>query len=178
MPAIVTNRLIMPQQNINLTTNYLELNIRQANCQDLDLLVNWTYQLHLHEDDKKLAMHKDFKLNLSKWIQQQIDNPDCLFLIAEVEGNPVGFISGSTIINDNGFLLAPIKGLINLLWVEVEYRKQQIAEKLVLEIEKCFASIGITYIECHYTANNNLAQSFWENKQYLQSSITARKILK
>ena len=59
-----------------------------------------------------------------------------------------------------------------------EYRKKNIAEQLLNEVEKCFSSIGITYIECHYTAKNKLAQQFWDKNQYTQSSIMARKLLK
>ena len=71
----------------------------------------------------------------------------------------------------------PLKGEVNLLWVEDDYRKQKIAEKLLLETEKCLLSTGIKYIECHYTANNQLAKSFWGRKGYQQRAIIARKML-
>ena len=151
--------------------------IEQVKQDDLDTILAWTIQLHHHEDDGELKSHANFEINLRKWLEQEITNPNSLFLVAKCNGLPVGFIAASSIINDNGFLDNPLKGEVNLLWVEDKYRKQKIAEQLLLETEKCLLSTGINYIECHYTSNNQLAKAFWDKKGYQQRAIIARKML-
>jgi len=151
--------------------------IRQATEEDLALLLKWTILLHSHEDDGEIETHPNFEKNLEKWLSSEITNSNCLCLIAEIDAKPKGFIFANSVINDNGFLAIPIKGIIHLLWVDLDCRKMKIAEKLVAAVEECFKSVGITLAECNYTSNNNLAKSFWESQNYRQSAVTARKLL-
>ncbi len=153
------------------------LNIRQATEQDLNQIISWTLQLHQHEDDGEIKTSAQFKDKLSQWLKQEINNANSLFLMAETSSKPVGFIGAMSVLNDNGFLEDMLKGLVHLLWIEPEFRQQNIAQQLVSEVEKCFESIGINYVECNYTANNQLAANFWQSQGYLPSSITARKML-
>ena len=153
------------------------INTRQATINDLDIIAQYTFKLHQHEDDRIIAPHVDFLSNLKMWLSAELNNSRSLFLIAELDTIPIGFIGATSIINDNGFLANPIKGVIQLLWVEENYRKNRIAKKLVDEVEQCFKSIGIEYVECTYTAQNTLANSFWEKRGYEKNSITARKFI-
>ena len=151
--------------------------IREASINDLDTITQYAFALHQYEDDREIAPHQGFYLNLKTWLSAELSNPRSLFLMAENGNKPIGFIGATSIINDNGFLANPIKGVIQLLWVESEYRKNHIAKKLVDEIEHCFKEIGIEYVECTYTASNWLAKSFWEKQGYKKNSITARKFI-
>jgi len=151
--------------------------IRQADKDDLANIVDWTIKLYQHEDDKTISPHKNFKNNLEHWIKQELSNSNSLFLLAEASGEPIGFIFATCVINDNGFLSKPMKGVIQLLWLDEYYRKQKMAKSLLEEMENCLTSIGVEYIECHYTCKNNLAKHFWDKNGYRQTSITAQKIL-
>ncbi len=153
------------------------LTIEQANNDDLTTILNWTIQLHQHEDDGKLKSHIEFETHLSKWLKLEINNPNCLYLIGKIGGIPVGFIGAASIINDNGFLENPIKGVIQLLWVEPKHRQKHVALELVEEIEHCFREMGIHYVECTYTTSNQLAKSFWSKQGYIENSTTARKFI-
>jgi len=133
--------------------------------------------LHQHEDDGKIPTHNNFESNLQKWLLLELENPRSLYLIIEVENIPVGFVGATSILNDNGFLGNPIKGVIQLLWIVPEYRKKRAAELLLEEVEHCFRQIGIKYVECTYTVTNQLAEYFWEKQGYKKNSVTARKII-
>ena len=150
---------------------------RQATINDLDIITHYTFKLHQHEDDGIIAPHVDFLSNLKKWLSAELNNSRSLFLIAQQNAIPIGFIGATSILNDNGFLANPIKGVIQLLWVEDNYRKNRIAKNLVDEIEQCFRKIGIEYVECTYTVQNRLASSFWDKRGYEENSITARKFI-
>lgn len=153
------------------------LEIRQAISSDLTLLAEWTYSLHCHEDDQSIATHPQFKSKLNAWLQSEFESTNGLFLVAQDQQQPIGFIYASTIINDNGFLASPMKGVIHLLWVEKEFRQKKVGERLTKSIETCFKELGVGYVECSFTAINQLAQNFWRKQNYMPYSTTARKIL-
>lgn len=161
--------------------------IRTANIDDLELILKFTLKLHDHENDKIVATHDRFEKNLEKWLIAELSNPQSLFLVAIVNdilpsnseidhSRTIGFVGATSIINDNGFLKDPIKGVINLLWVEEKYRKLNIAKSLIENIEECFKNIGINYFECTYTNNNQLARKFWNELGYQCHAVMARKI--
>jgi len=151
--------------------------IRQATTDDLAQIVLFTHAIHIQEDDKSIPPHKNFLTNLEKWLLLELKNPLSLLLIAEIKNKSVGFISGSTVINDNGFLENPMKGIINLIWVEKEYRRKNIAQQLLINMEVCFKENSIALIEVSYTSKNMLAKKFWCSMDYDSYSITARKKL-
>jgi len=153
------------------------LQIREATIEDQNLITDYTLQLHHHESDISVEPHPNFENNLSAWILSELSNSQSLFLIATIDNLPIGFIGASSQINDNGFVKNPIKGIIQLLWVEPAYRQQHVAEQLLTNIDACFVELGIKYIECSFTATNTLAENFWMNNGYKITSLTARKII-
>ena len=155
--------------------NHIEL--RQANSDDLEIIISFTHAIHLQEDDGKIPPHRNFTTNLKSWLALELENSLSLFLIAEVETKPVGFIGATTVINDNGFLENPTKGVINLIWVNKENRRKHLAKKLVSTIENCFLENSVNLIECSFTQSNLLANKFWSNAGYEVHSLTARKII-
>jgi ribosomal protein S18 acetylase RimI-like enzyme len=159
------------------TQNKLKtIDIYQATLSDISLICDWTLKLHQHEDDGTLNVNNNFDKNIKHWLTQEINNQNSLALIALSNTKPAGFILSSSVINDNGFLESPLKGVVHLLWIDPLFRQQNIAAKLLSEVETCLREIGVTYIECNYTANNQLAKSFWKKNNYFESSITAKKI--
>jgi ribosomal protein S18 acetylase RimI-like enzyme len=157
--------------------NKAEINLREATLNDLKIVTQYSLNLHRHEDDGTIAPHQNFSSNLKTWLASELSNPRSLFLIAEIDNCPIGFIAATSVINDNGFLASPLKGVIQLLWVEQKHRKNQIAEFFVNNIEKCFKETGIDYVECNYTTSNFLAENFWKKQGYKKNSITARKFI-
>ncbi|PCI73332.1 MAG: hypothetical protein COB38_01145 [Gammaproteobacteria bacterium] len=158
-----------------------DINIRLATADDLTQIVSYTHAIHQQEDDQSIPTHTNFLSNLEKWIKEELKNPLSLILIAEIvnkQGNKaIGFIGSTTLINDNGFLDNPTKGVINFLWVEKEHRRKNIATQLVSMIEDCFKKNAINVIECSFTKKNQLAETFWASEGYQIQSVIARKIL-
>ena len=153
------------------------MNIRQCTLADLACITEFTLKLHHHEKNDQLLLHSNFKTNLKHWLESELNNTNSLLLIAEVDGEAIGFIAATSVINDNGFLKEPLKGVVQLLWVEEEYRKKKTAESLLNNVEACFVENGIKYVECSFTNNNNLAKAFWQTHGYSAISTMSRKIL-
>ncbi len=156
--------------------NIESCNIRETSVKDLEIITQFTLKLHQHEDDGEIPPHQNFSVNLRAWLSSGLKDSNALFLVAEKNQCPIGFISAVCVINDNGFSSSPIKGLIQLLWVEPEHRKNLTAEMLVKKVEACFKEMAIGVVECNYTSSNQLAESFWKKQGYKKSSMTARKI--
>jgi len=173
MPQL--NNTITPSQS-NSSSEILP-QIREATIEDLDIITQYTLALNQHEDDRLIPAHQDFEHNLKNWLALELKNSQSLFLLAEKNNRAIGFIGASSVINDNGFLANPVKGLIQLLWVDNSVRRHNVAAKLVEEIELCFKQVGIEYIECSYTCINNVAKIFWDTLGYSGHSITARKFI-
>lgn len=171
-----SNSINIPKRD-KLLIETANITFREASLLDLDIITQYTLEIHQYEDDGAVSPHVNFLQNLKNWLSTEINNPRSLFLIAETNNTPIGFIGSTSVINDNGFLANPIKGIIQLLWVVPEYRKKHIAEKMVDEVEHCFREIGVEYVECNYTVANKIAESFWEGLEYKKNSITARKFI-
>jgi ribosomal protein S18 acetylase RimI-like enzyme len=162
--------------------------IREAIEQDIEIILQQTLKLHFHENDEEIPVHPNFEQNLKKWLEFELKNPQSLVLIVEdklekkslpMHTKPIsiGFICATSVINDNGFLENPVKGVIQLIWIEEQYRRKKIAEQLIENIERCFKGLGINYVEATYTNKNKLAAEFWNQNLYKPNSITVRKIL-
>ena len=100
-----------------------------------------------------------------------------MILITVKNNIDIGFILAVSVVNDNGFLQFPIKGVIQLLWIEPKERKSGAAQQLLEQVNQCFISTDIHYVECSYTVKNILAKEFWNKQGYVETSTIARKIL-
>lgn len=155
----------------------MNIPIRQATENDLDCLLDWSIKLHQHEQPQILKPSESFETNLKHWLSNELTNPNSLFLIADHQNKPSGFISGTVQLLDNGFTELKTKGYIQLLWVEQDARKERIAQQLLSIMELSLKECGIEYIECCHTANNNLAECFWQNQDYQPVTVIRGKPL-
>jgi len=163
----------MPSELIEETP----FNFRQANVADLDLLLTKTLELHQHEDTGLLPHAEHFESKLRSWLEHCLGDTNYLFILAYDGQTFAGFVGLTSVINDNGFLKYPLKGLIQLLWVEPEFRGLGIAGQLLRMAESCLKDIGVGFIEVNYTASNQLAQSFWQKSGYSPYATTVVKLL-
>jgi ribosomal protein S18 acetylase RimI-like enzyme len=155
----------------------MQSTIIQATNEHLDLIHQWTLKIHNHEKSSLLKPHHQFSERLLNWLKSEIGNNNTLCLIAYCDKQPLGFILGSIDIINSGFVELNIKGIIKLLWVEPEFRKKQIATRLLNYLEACFKECNIQYIECDYTYTNKEAQSFWKRQGFTPLSISCGKML-
>ncbi len=154
------------------------MNIRECSPDDLDTIIQYTLALHRHENETDLQPHPNLSDNLKKWLEAEIFSNNSLILIAEIDNKPVGFICAATVINDNGLIAQPLKGVIQLLWIEPAYRKQKLANELVKMVELCLQESGVTYVECSFVEGNSMAKNFWSEQGYQIAALTCRKFLK
>ncbi len=92
-------------------------------------------------------------------VKEMLANESGLVLVAEAEGKPVGFISGSFRKRDD--LDPRIVGYINLLFVREGFRERGIGRSLVGKLCAFFRSNGVEDITLNYVHGNREAEVFW-----------------
>jgi ribosomal protein S18 acetylase RimI-like enzyme len=90
-------------------------------------------------------------------IKAQIANGQTIFLVAEVDGKPVGCVLGT---HDGR------KGWINRLAVEAAFRRRNIARSLVSELEGEFEKLGLEVFACVIETENEVSQEVFKRLGY------------
>lgn len=156
--------------------------IRTAGSNDLDYVHRAALALDRLErnPDSEFALktRRDFPDMLQVWLTNLLADPQALALIAEnCEGVSVGFILGFVQPQTNPFTVYAQHAIIQLVWVENDFRRHGIAGLLVETMETCFRELGIPYCEIQYTTQNPAAEGFWSARGYRQDHVTCRKFL-
>jgi len=105
--------------------------IREFSIKDYDTLITlW--------NDAQLPFKPKGRDKRDK-IECELKQENAIFLIAEINGKLVGSVFGT---HDGR------KGWINRLAVAPEFQRQNIAKKLIAEVEDRFSELGIDIISC------------------------------
>jgi len=154
--------------------------IRRATQDDLPTLSGWTLALQHYEAEHGRAMLPvvdDLPVHLQKWIHDLLSTPNALLLVAEQGSAPLGFALGFLHTQPNPFTPFQSHGVIQLLWVDDEWRGQGIARDLVGQLVAVFKDAGAGYIEVQHIAANVPAASFWQDAGFDVCGVTRRKFL-
>ena len=127
----------------------MDIQIREFRIEDYDNLITLWERANLEHKpkgrDRQDKIEKEYKQNTS------------IFLVAELNGELIGSVFGS---HDGR------KGWINRLAVDPEFRKKDIARKLVYEVEKRLDEIGIDIIACLIEGWNKDSMRVFEKLGY------------
>ena len=94
-------------------------------------------------------------------IECELKQEKAIFLVAEINGKIVGSVFGT---HDGR------KGWINRLVVSPEFQRQNIAKKLIVEIEYRFSELGIDIIACLVEDWNTISLQVFEKLGYKKHS--------
>ena len=155
---------------------------REATPEDLSLILKWTEELMDHEAldiSIELPLVNNISELLENWLINLIDDDNTLIIIAndEQQNIPKGIIIGYLQIQPNEFTVFEMHGVIQMVWVEKDQRKQGLAMQLVRHMEDTFKNLKVPYCEIQYSASNKEAAAFWSKVGYKQVSYNSRKML-
>jgi len=128
---------------------HIKMMIRPMTLKDYDAVIRlW------HEGEIPYRPEgRDSRTNIKKQLQQ----PNCSFLVAEVDTKIIGAIVGT---HDER------KGWINRLVVTPSYRKRGIGKRLVKEVEHHFSKAGIDIVACLIEEWNTTSMKVFEHLGY------------
>ena len=92
----------------------------------------------------------------------ELKNGQSVFLVAEADKKIVGVILGT---HDGR------KGWINRLAVAEEFRRQNVASKLVTAVETRLNELGIEVIACLIEPENSISKSFFSKLGYTKAPV-------
>ncbi len=99
--------------------------------------------------------------------EQNINNADSIYLIAEIDNKPVGYLSchSQFLLHHGGQRIAEIQEM----YVNPENRKMGIGKKLIDELKRLAQQKGIDQLEV--TSNNRRTKThrFYEREKFVQS---------
>jgi len=90
-------------------------------------------------------------------INEQIENGTSVILVAELNGKIVGIVLGT---HDGR------KGWINRLAVDTEFRRKNIAKRLVSEVENWFEKNGLDVFTCVIEGENTISMELFKKLGY------------
>lgn len=140
------------------------VSLQAAQIADLEILNQLMFDLH---DEHHRACPEYFKtaeeVEQEKSIARYIENPDCLVLVAKVDTQIVGFITGyfSELVSS---VSKPVPmGSIDELYVMPQYRQQGIARQLFSRLEQTFVEYGVAEVFTEVWDFNKEAQLFYQD---------------
>lgn len=134
--------------------------VRLAEQQDISQLKEMMIKLLAHHEEFNSLYQIDLthQNDIIQFFNDILVQKNIKVFIAEIESKLVGFIICSKHIRPNYFAIKS-KGRIDSLYVNTDYRNQQIASKLV---EEAISNLNDQpYIELEFTAENKSAKGFW-----------------
>ena len=95
-------------------------------------------------------------------INEQIKNVTTIFLVAEFNGKIVGTVLGT---HDGR------KGWINRLAVDTEFRRKNVARRLVAELESRFEKIDLEVVACLIDGENTASMKVFKKLGYEELDV-------
>ena len=123
--------------------------IRDANLDDFEFIYNCINELEAHCFDKE-KQRRIFSENL--------ENPALLYLIAELSGTKIGFLSCycQQLLHHGGLV-----GEIQEMYVIPEFRSQKIGNKLLEKLIEIARKLNVLQIEVTSNAKREAAHNFY-----------------
>ena len=140
-----------------------KLTIRKARENELKMIQDLNHQLFLHDEeyDPSLNMNWPFEKIGEDYFKDKLDGKRGICLVAEVDGNIVGYLAGGMIEPYSYRTVKKESELENTL-VKEEFRGEGIGEELFKEFIKWSKEQGAEKIKVSASANNIGAIKFYQ----------------
>lgn len=140
--------------------------IRQATKEDTQQIGElWLEMVNYHQqfDDIMFQASENGAEYYQRSVSSRLSDPQTRVLVAEVEGEVVGYVLGM-IVDITPEMFVPIhSGFLADICVTAKYRRQGIGHQLVEQLVLWFRSQAITYFEWHVSEKNQDAVKFWKS---------------
>ena len=156
-----------------------EIRVRHAKVRDLSVLTRlWRELVGFHES----LGGQDFRLapgaeaGWRKYLRGHLGKPSKLCLVAEVEGQAVGFLVGG-IERRPGVFMEREYGHISDVYVQEPYRRKGVGKALVAEALRWLDTKRVGRVRLQTDARNTLGFEFWKTLGFQTTVLTMDKLL-
>lgn len=152
------------------------MKIRKAKIKDLEDVIELSYESAIYH--KKLTLYydtsKDVKEVLTKSLKKNIYSSNSCIFIAEENNKIIGYLLAFKI-NRSEMFKVKKAGLIADVFIERDYRRKGIGDKIVEECFNWFKKDKISFVEINVEFSNRQAMNFWNKKGFKNVSIERYK---
>ncbi len=149
----------------------MNFTVRSATDADLETLNQFMYCLHQFHHQH---VPEDFKtpeeVQVEKSIALYLESPDCVVLVAESNGQVIGFVTGQFCELISPISKSVLMGNIDELFVVEQFQKCSVATVLLQEMEKRLAEYGVVQVMVEVWDFNHAARGLYK-KLGFQSHI-------
>jgi ribosomal protein S18 acetylase RimI-like enzyme len=160
----------------------MDIEIIKPGVKDLDRLIPlWEEQYKYHHDldsDYYVKNSEELTKKFREYLTKCIEKDDPYILVAELEGEFVGFITFE--IDDADYFDTNIKkyGSVLELYVSKKHRRKGIGTKLMKSVEDFFKSKGLEWVELQCSSYNEMALMFYDKSDFKNRQTLLFKRLK
>lgn len=155
---------------------FMDTRIRPATLSDIDLIERWGRALYKVE----LAFEPHIRYFGDRYRERdikQLSSPDALYLIAEAQNQPVGYVSASLTDMPEHLALSGRECVIEVVYIEKFARGEGVADKLV---EACFSWLqekGVRRVRAGIYAQNRASLRPFEKFGFQPYHVTVSRTL-
>jgi ribosomal protein S18 acetylase RimI-like enzyme len=139
-----------------------QVNIRRAKLADLESVLDlWAEMMAFHAQlDARFRPTPDGHEHFASILQDWMSDDRCHVLVAEADGQLVGYIIGR--LSENAPVLQPpLYGHVSDICMAPAWRRKGIARRLFASLRNWLEQQGATTVQLHVAAQNPIAQAFW-----------------
>lgn len=156
------------------------IRVRAANDRDRDALLRFHKRLYedhrdrvVEPDDLPLVEYRDYDRILRDDLDALMRDPSAHVLIAEADGEPVGYITGRVTVELQRVL--PRRGTVEDWYVDESARGSKVGQRLLAELERRFAEAGCQMVESATWSGNARARDAHESLGFREIRVIYRK---
>ena len=140
----------------------LDIVLRRAELRDLgDILLLWEEMMRFHAAlDPRLEVGSEGASYMRQVFREWLGSEDCRVLVAEAEGQIVGYIVGRVADNPPVFRLRTY-GHISDICVAPQWRRQGVGRHLYQALQEWFKEQALSVVQLNVAHYNSTSLAFW-----------------
>lgn len=146
--------------------NVVDIVIRGVTLDDADILSEmWLALVAYHQtlNEDLPGASQGGEIRYSRRILERLDDPFTRALIAEVDGQPVGFVLGMIVDLMPDIFAQEPTGFLADIYVEPEFRRLGVGRKLVNALRGWFRQQQVKFFDWHVASHNPEGLAFWRS---------------
>lgn len=152
--------------------------IRKARPKDRDELLRMRLALQRHDEASNPRIWhatEEGKQLMGATVDEMLSDDDGLALVAEVDGEPVGFAWGHATHRTD--YTPRTVGFIRLIYLKEGHRRQGTGTRMVRELCKYFKAEGMEEVNLNYILGNTEGEGFWTGLGFRPVRVSANTTL-
>ena len=142
----------------------IKVKIRKANQKDVNSIVELAKKLieYHRRIDKIYRDGESFAPLFRRYLRREMKKPTTIVLVAEIEKKIIGYFMAKITKPKRAIFVVDKMGLITDAFIEKEFRRKRVGEKIFRELIRWFKKKKIKHIELSVNSRNTIGINAWK----------------